>query len=436
MSANRFLAIVVLVTMWPVWAIANPPTDQPAEESTWYLVEVTANSVYVRSGPSANYYPVTKLDAGARVVVVGDDGDWRAIQPPDGCYSLIAEIYVDVGDDAHGVVNGDNVRIRAGSHLEPDKHYATQLKLSRGAEVEILGHVEKVGSEEWGYYKIVPPPGAKLWMSAEYLARVPQELLALEAAAKADPAIGQAAPTAGETQSADEGAEPVSEGRAISHETESTAVPVPSPEELKVQMAECRRQIEQLDADLKAELAKPLLRRDLARIVEGFKPLANQDVDDFARLYARTRIEQVEDLIEAIEAVARVRKLGEQVKADRQAALTARAAIRPALRPIGQGFVAEGELRLSAVYSSPVGPRRYRLVDPGSDPVRTLAYVEIPPGSGINVEEYLGRIVGVRAREIRLQTGDVDPIAIYVASDLVVLEKPDEGAPSLPGADD
>jgi hypothetical protein len=273
-------------------------------------------------------------------------------------------------------------------------------------------------------------------MSADYVARVPQELLTLEAAAKADPAIGEAAATVGGTQSADEGVKPASQAGAVSEETESTAGPVSSSEELKAQMAECRRRIDQLDAELKAELTKPLLHRDLARIVEGFKPLADQEVDDFARLYARTRIQQVEDMIEAIEAVARVRKLGEQVKADRQAALTARAAIRPGLRPIGEGFAAEGELRLSAVYSSPVGPRRYRLVEPASDPVRTLAYVEIPPGSSIKVDDYLGRIVGVRAREIRLQTGDVDPIAIYIASDLVVLEKPDEGAPPLPEAGD
>ena len=49
-----------------------------------------------------------------------------------------------------------------------------------------------MGPQESGYYKIVPPAGSKLWMSADYLERVPQELLALEAAAKTDPQIADA----------------------------------------------------------------------------------------------------------------------------------------------------------------------------------------------------------------------------------------------------
>jgi hypothetical protein len=367
------------------------------------------------------------------VTVVGVDGVWLAVEPPEGCSSLIAELYVDVGDGVHGVVNGDEVRVRVGSQLQPEKHYATQMKLSKGAEVDIVGRIEQLGSQESGYYKIVPPAGSKLWMSADYLERVPAELLALEAAAKTDPKIADADLTGSEADSTpDQAGSPSaalgSPARVAVGSAKPTAPPAPSVEDLKARRAEHRRRIEELDAEIQAELAKPLLLRDFSGIVERFTPLAEQTADDFVRLYARMRIEQLEDMIEAIDAVASVRQMGEQVKEDRQVALTARAAIRPAIRTIGEGFDVEGELRLSAIYNSPVGPRRYRLVDPASDQVRTLAYIEIPPDSDIEVEDYLGRIIGVRAREVRLQTGDVDPIAIYVANELVVLERAGEVA--------
>ncbi len=93
------------------------------------------------------------------------------------------------------------------------------------------------------------------------------------------------------------------------------------------------------------------------------------------------------------------------------------------------GFDIEGTLRYGAIYDSPIGPRRYRLVHPTkSDAPRTLGYVEIPPDSTIDVKEYIGRLVGIRAREITLQTGEVDPVWIYLAAELTLLDTPAPGA--------
>ncbi|MHC4093404.1 MAG: SH3 domain-containing protein [Planctomycetota bacterium] len=275
MSATNPLTILatVLTLVWAVPSWAAPEADQPADQSS-YVGEVTTDNLYVRSGPSTNYYPVAKLDAGSRVRVVGQEGEWLAIVPPDGCYSLIADSYVDVGDDDIGVVNGDNVRVRAGSQLQPDKYYAIQLKLSEGAEVEILDHVEKLGSDEMGYYRIVPPAGAQLWASGKFVQRVPEELLALAAADKtALPAETGESPAAAPPQ-------------------EEPAVPqpdVPDPDALKAKAEDYRAQLEQIDADLKAELAKPLFRRDFEPIIDRFTPLANQEIDEYSAVYAATR---------------------------------------------------------------------------------------------------------------------------------------------------
>ena len=60
--------------------------------------EVTTNDLYVRSGPSLNHYTIAKLNAGDRVNIVGESGDWVEILPPPGTFSLISADYVDSAD--------------------------------------------------------------------------------------------------------------------------------------------------------------------------------------------------------------------------------------------------------------------------------------------------------------------------------------------------
>ena len=115
--------------------------------------EVNDDNVYVRSGDSLNHYTICKLNAGRRVKIVAERGEWYEILPPTEAFSLISGDYVDSADGTHGVVNGNNVRVRTGSMLNDNK-YTVQLLLSKGAEVTIL---EKKPD---GFLKIKPPPGA------------------------------------------------------------------------------------------------------------------------------------------------------------------------------------------------------------------------------------------------------------------------------------
>ena len=65
-----------------------------------------------------------------------------------------------------------------------------------------------------------------------------------------------------------------------------------------------------------------------------------------------------------------------------------------------------------------------RLIDPAVAGGRTIGYVEIPPDSPIKAGDFVGRYVGVRALERRVQSGGVDPVPIYITSELVLLEPP------------
>ena len=91
-----------LILLLFVLRSAAPPEAQPIESQEapqppplFAIGEVTGTDVNVRSGPSGNYYVVTRLSAGHRVVIVDRRPSWVAIAPPKGAYSLIAREYID-----------------------------------------------------------------------------------------------------------------------------------------------------------------------------------------------------------------------------------------------------------------------------------------------------------------------------------------------------
>ena len=90
--------------------------------------EVTAGDVYVRSGPSLNHSTICKLNAGHRIDIVSEELEWYEILPPEGTFSLISGDYVDRGEGQAGVVNGDNVRVRAGSLLHDNKYKVQTMR--------------------------------------------------------------------------------------------------------------------------------------------------------------------------------------------------------------------------------------------------------------------------------------------------------------------
>jgi uncharacterized protein YgiM (DUF1202 family) len=388
-----------------------------------YIGEVTGNNVYVRSGPSENYYPVTRLSAGARVTVVDEENGWLGIVPPEGCFSLVDATYVDRDRQGPGVVNGQRVNVRAGSELSRQK-YAIQLQLDKGAEVAVLGE------EEDGFLRIAPPPGAKLWISGDFVQRVPEALLNLEAEARTS---GVETTPSEEESIETAGTPPVTGGSAAAKPDAAKPAPRPidlsrTPAERQAEVKRLRDRLEDIESQLREEMTKPMFTRDLAGLAEQYRPLGEQELDEYTRQYARARIEQLDNLVWTLNAVRRVHELKGSVANDRRDFAAERAKIRTVPVEIGGGFDAQGELRESAIYNSPVGPRRYRLIDPASNTPRTLCYVEIPPDSDLDVTRYLGRIVGVRARAKYVSTEGVDPVPIVLASEFVLLE---QGEPAL-----
>lgn len=471
------------------------PTFVFAEE---FVGEVTGTSdnVHVRSGPSTNFYPVVRLAPGQRVKVVGEESGWYAIEPLPGCFSLISKHYVDIGANGEGVVNGTAVRVRAGSEID-EHRYAVQTKLDKGAVVKVLGE------EEEGFLKIAPPPGTRIWIHSDYVARVPADRLANEqpaapqvtaaAPANAPVAAAPAAVPMGEDV-ADSSAEVMEElvapgaatqvatepaalnGNPAGNTGETAAAPAPavdapaltpetlgklsettrerrtvaatepkaskpagkasegaalgSIERLPVEEggivdAKLRKQLADMDEQFSTEMSKPVEERQLAALVTGYDELAKQEADKFVKLYAERRLAQVELAVATTDAIRDIRSLSDDVARQRRESLEDRSKLRPPpVRLVMRGFDAKGELRESMIFASRVGPQRYRLVDPGAEVPRTLCYVEIAEGLNINIQQFLGQTVGIRARKQYLETDNVDPIPVVVAEEIVILDEP------------
>ena len=364
---------------------------------------VNANDVYVRSGDSLNHYTISKLKSGDQVTVVSERGEWYEIVPPEGTFSLVSGDFVDTTDNQNGVINGDNVRVRAGSLLNENK-YTVQNLLTKGTPVTILGRNPD------GFVRIKPPPGATVWINRSFVT------LAGAAGATTKPAettdVAPKATTEGAT------IVPPAVQASATKSAEKLAAPMPA-----AATTPLRRQVEEIDVAARTELAKPIEQRRFEPIAKRYEPIASQTDDSFAQQYAKTRLEQVNHLAELTKAVDRMRAVDQEAVSKRRDFLAERGLIpEPQPETTPAGIEVKGELRISALYPPGSPTPRYRLLDPNDANGRTIGYVEFPKDANITVEPYLGKVVGVRASAQRIQAGGVDPIPIYIARELMLME--------------
>src|SRR5689334_17023211 len=70
-----------------------------------YDAYVNSTDVYVRSGPSRDYYPTEKLSKGQKVEIYRHDpGGWYAIRPPRGSFTWVSKRHLEVDGDGLATV--------------------------------------------------------------------------------------------------------------------------------------------------------------------------------------------------------------------------------------------------------------------------------------------------------------------------------------------
>jgi hypothetical protein len=356
------LALVVIALSGVAWAQSDvnlPVPAQPArpERATVPTIaaEVVANDVYIRSLPGTNYYQCGKLYKGDRVEVVKAQQGWSAIVPPPGSYSWIAVQYVSISiqNPALGVVTGNDVVVYAGSDdLEPMYSTSKQdVTLSRGQTVRLLSE------EKDEYYKIVPPPGACLWVSSQFLQPI------------------QASPV------------------SLPAEPRTTAEPADQ-EPASVGDSNLLNAYYEITKRISAERNKPLDQQDYSDIKNKLKTLAENKEAGRAARYAQYTLKQVQR-IELARTVGKEIELQSRDLQETNAKIDEARDTRLAQIENKGRFAVVGKLEKSELYSAgETGQvRRYRLLD---DSGKTLCYVA-PTGamSGKDLNSYFGHKVGL-----------------------------------------
>jgi len=338
----------------------SAPVQAPPEQHPFpYVAEVVGNEVYVRSGPGTAYYHCGKLNAPDKVIVVGTThGGWMEIQPPPGSFSWISKNYVTI-DPTHtkiGVVTGDAVRVWAGSDfVEPMRSDKLQVKLNHGDTVELISDVATEGE----YYKIVPPPGAHLWVSGDFLKYVgPLEeqkspVVPVEPAQPQPGTAKQMPAPAGKTKP-----EPVAE--------QKPAEPAP-PTKQTLLLKNCY----QISAGLDAEIKKPLPEQNYAEYKKALQEILADAESGKARPYAVYLQDRISRYEMAGNIGSQLQQQDQQLAAARKEIEQARKARLNQLAP-EQEIIMSGILKPSHVYTGKIGQKRYLLTN---DEGKILCYV-------------------------------------------------------------
>jgi len=344
-----------------------------------YLGQVTGTNVYVRSGPGekdgrSNYYPCTKVSRPARVTVVGARNGWLEILAPPGTYSVVYAQYVDADQDGKtGVVNANDVRIRAGGVLHESNYWQPHGRLNKGDRVEIIGKVQ----DQFGqWYKIKPPDEAHFWIYGAYV----QPVSNTERAAEPKP-VAVAAP-----------APSVPEPTATSLVEEPAGQPATTQ---PVDTAALLEQIKQIEAELRAEYEKPADQRNFKALLEKYKKI-RVPRDSFARPWLEARIAFLTKEIQKRQQLQAVESLMLRTEAQQKLIELERQRIEMEAQAKGAArkpFAAEGVLVPSELFvGNHATPRRFLLRDP--DTFRIRAYVQCTSGA-LDLSRFENMYVGV-----------------------------------------
>ena len=331
-----------------------------AEPTFPYKAFITADDVYVRSGPGEDYYATDKLKAGTEVEVYRHDpGGWFAIRPPKDSFSWVSSRHLQL-DGAHlATVTDERVAARVGSRMNETRD-VIQVRLHKGEVVEVLEpHHNAAGGNNASpaWYKIAPPAGEFRWVSGRFV----------------------------DTDYDRDGLRPTAAGRAIDLTGQATGGLPPATRNTgyPTSPAQYQKQLDEIDLELSAMVVEDPNLWELHELRQRAETLFNQSETALERGRARmlvSKIARFEDIKRRKQALAALRP--ELAMPD----LPAVSPLPPA-DPDGR-FDARGQL-IRVPDPKPGGPQ-YAILDATGN---IRCYVS--PAPGVNLRSYVGRQVGI-----------------------------------------
>jgi len=343
--------------------VASGGSQEVDTSSFPYTAEITADDVYVRSGPGTNFYHCGKLNTGDKVKVVGKQFSWSRIVPPAGSFSWISMQYVTINptDPKVGTVTGDNVRVYAGSDFVKPLYSTTlQGKLSKGEKVKLLG--EQMDD----YYKVAAPPFAYLWVSTSLTKAVPEPVV-----------VTPVVPTPTPVETKVEPNEPADANAAVEAVPEPVVVPKSPLEKYR-----------ELQEQVKAERAKPADQQDYTDLKKALLEIANDKEAGNAARFSQFVVGQIEGYELALTVDKEVKLQNEQLEKVKAGIKKAKATRMAEVENMGK-FAIVGEFQTYQTY----GPGHYRIVNQAG---KMICYA-LPAGAASqkDLKSFVGQKVGL-----------------------------------------
>ena len=164
--------LVALLVLMGTGLFSRSGIAKQTEQSFPYQALVVTNDAVVRSGPAKVHYGTDSLEQGETIEVFRHDpGNWCAIRPPEGSFSMLPASTVEMVREGVAEVKVEDARAWVGTRLGPVENPLWQVKLRKGELVKVVGETslpDPAGfSSVW--YQIEPPPGEFRWVHQDDL---------------------------------------------------------------------------------------------------------------------------------------------------------------------------------------------------------------------------------------------------------------------------
>ncbi|MCF7973844.1 MAG: hypothetical protein K9N55_08520 [Phycisphaerae bacterium] len=365
--AWTWIFAILLVSALLCVASAQTPTTS-LQPGFPYKAEVTGQDVNIRAGSGRQTYECGRLNVGDTVEVIGEEEGWAKIVPPPGSFSWIAMQYIAINfeEPTFGTVTGKGILVYAGSdYREPSSSNVVQATLNRGDKVQLKAE------EKDGYFKIHPPKGSCLWVSTRYLKQI------------TDPMIQSPIIIPNPAELPEDINEPI--------------VTVVSPKDPNANQnilseSSLLKQYYEIQAKIKAELAKPIAEQNYAEIKKSLTELSARKDTLRAARYAEFTLKKIQGYELAISVSQQIAVQDQQLaqtKTKIEKALSERIA---QIQNLGK-FAVIGILTKSSVFEGTAGMQRFRILD---DNGKTICYVKpVGVAETKDMEAYFGKKVGL-----------------------------------------
>lgn len=366
-------------------AVAGP-AEGSAVGSTPYFASVTADNVYVRSGPSVqSSYPFGKMDRGEVVRVLEENFGWARVQTTGRAFAdmtgfVTVDDRVQLSTDSASITANTATELRApniGAESSIDSSWKQIGRIEAGATLVVASRKD---GERGSVWVVQLPPIGEGWINSNFLRRsTAAEAANFEQVQGTQDTLAVAAPDSSMT--AESESSPSESGT-----TAQEALPVKNPAKVAAEMR--RATFADLEASWLKVKGQPVGEAELGALYARYVMLAAEPGIE-SSLKARTlaRISQLEiqqdvqnKMFDLKETKARLNEECNQINGV-AVALEARSE-----------YTAVGVLNASLIYDGSNLPLLFRLQDPSSG--QTVGYVV--PGDGFQLSTMLGTLLGIK----------------------------------------